>query len=96
MEQDILKFFKIVCDGIRGEYEKGWSHRNFERDVETLKKLLRGNEICCECGESVRFGSGKFINRVPSISDVKERKEMGFPYPEGEFICAECDLKGGE
>lgn len=41
MEKDIIKFFKIVCEGIRGEYEKGWSHRNFEKDVKTLRKLLK-------------------------------------------------------
>jgi hypothetical protein len=27
------------------------------------------------------------------LNDVETRKEMGKPYPEGEFICAECDYE---
>ena len=47
-------------------------------------------EICCECGESVKPGSGKFVNRVPALDDYKAKIECGFTYPEGAFICAEC------
>jgi len=47
-------------------------------------------EICNECGKSVAWGSGRFINRIPDANSVKERKELGRPYPEGDFICANC------
>ena len=53
-----------------------------------------GNEICNECGKSVKFGSGKYVNRVPDLNDAEYRKEeMGKPFPEGDFVCAECDEK---
>jgi len=51
------------------------------------------SEICNECGRSVKFGSGWFINRIFDDSTPEERKEMGKPFPEGDFICAECDEK---
>lgn len=51
-------------------------------------------EICYECGESVTWGSGKFVNRIPNLNSYEERKiEMNVPYPEGEWLCAECDYK---
>jgi len=34
-------------------------------------------EMCRECNESVAFGSGKFINRIPGDDD--------------NWLCAECD-----
>ena len=54
-------------------------------------KKTTGGEICCECGKSVKLGSGKAVNRVPSFSNYKERKESGMLYPEGAYICEECD-----
>jgi len=56
----------------------------------TLKK---DSEICNECGRSVRVNGGNFVNRVPDYNTVEERKEMGKPFPIGDFICAECDNK---
>jgi len=50
-------------------------------------------EVCNECGRSVRLGSGWFINRVPDLNEPQERRGMGRPFPEGDFICAECDGK---
>lgn len=50
-------------------------------------------EICCECGESVKFGSGKFVNRIIDLDDCKTRKENGLPFPHGEYCCAECEEK---
>jgi len=50
-------------------------------------------EICNECGRSVAQGSGRFVKRVPSFDTPEERKEMGKPFPEGDFMCAECDHK---
>ncbi len=52
-----------------------------------------GNEICNECGHSVRRGSGKFVNRVIDLSGYKIRREMGKPYPSGDYICAECETE---
>jgi len=50
-------------------------------------------EICCECGRSVKPGSGLFINRVRVFDSFDERVEMGKPYPEGDFVCRECEDK---
>ncbi len=48
-------------------------------------------ETCAECGRSVGFGSGRFVNRVPILDDLEARRKMGFPYPDEEWICTECD-----
>lgn len=56
-----------------------------EKDVSSL------TEICNECGRSVARGSGRFVNRIQDLDTVETRKENGKPYPEGDFICAECD-----
>lgn len=52
-----------------------------------------GKEICNECGRSVAQGSGWFVNRVPDLDSVEVRRENGKPFPEGDFVCAECDQK---
>lgn len=49
------------------------------------------NEICNECGKIVSAGTGLHINRVPDFNDLEERIEMNKPFPEGDFICVECD-----
>jgi len=49
-------------------------------------------EICNECGRSVKWGSGFFVNRVVDFNDTEYRIEMGKPFPKGDFICIECDL----
>lgn len=48
------------------------------------------NNICNECGASVAFGSGNFVNRVPDFNDFETKQEMGKPFPEGEFLCEGC------
>lgn len=50
-------------------------------------------EICNECGKSVAFGSGLFVNRVTDLNEVADRVEMQKPYPESDFICEECDIE---
>ena len=50
-------------------------------------------ETCNECGVSVKFYSGHFVNRVPDLNDVETRLEMGKPFPLGEWICSTCDNK---
>jgi len=51
------------------------------------------SEICNECGDSVKPGSGKFVNRVLDCDSYEERVENGKPYPQGEYLCAECGSK---
>lgn len=48
-------------------------------------------EICNECGESVAFGSGRYFNRVPDLNSVETRREMHKSYPDGDYVCCECD-----
>jgi hypothetical protein len=48
-------------------------------------------EVCNECGRSVAWGSGHFVNRVPDLNDIETRREMGKAFPEGDYMCAECD-----
>jgi hypothetical protein len=50
-------------------------------------------EICNICGKSVAWGSGKYINRIPDCNDRETRFSMGRPFPEGDFVCAECDAR---
>jgi uncharacterized protein YlaI len=48
-------------------------------------------EICNECGRSVKFGTGLYVNRVMDFNEFEERIEMLKSFPEGEFICSECE-----
>jgi len=48
-------------------------------------------EICNECGRSVKFGSGLYVNRVADFNEYEDRIEMLKPFPVGEFICSECE-----
>ncbi len=50
-------------------------------------------QICNECGKSVAWGSGLFVNRIRDLNTKEERMEMGKPHPEGDFICVECESK---
>lgn len=49
------------------------------------------NEFCNVCGRSVESRSGRFVNRTPDFDEPHERAERGSPYPDGDFVCAECD-----
>lgn len=53
--------------------------------------MCEHGRFCNECGRSVVLGSGLYVNRVPDFNSVEERKEMGKRYPEGNFVCGECD-----
>lgn len=55
-----------------------------------MRRESKSDEICSECGRSVARGSGLFIDRVPDFNTVEERREMGRPYPQGDYICREC------
>jgi hypothetical protein len=51
------------------------------------------SENCYECGHSVAWGNGRFVNRVPA--DMPEGQEKWSKDPTGEWLCAEC-LNDGE
>ncbi len=57
---------------------------------------------CAECGHSVVPGSGRLartatarsavqVNSVPIFDDYDTRCEMGYPHPEGAYLCPECE-----
>lgn len=48
------------------------------------------SESCSNCGRSVAFGSGWFVDRVPRLDTPSGREAWGVPHPEGYWICAEC------
>ena len=48
-------------------------------------------EICNECGQSVALGDGRFVNRAPDLNTLEERQDMGKPFPQGDWLCADCD-----
>jgi hypothetical protein len=48
-------------------------------------------EKCNECGRNVHVGSGLFVNRIPDGNDIKTRIQMRKPFPEGDFVCSDCD-----
>lgn len=48
-------------------------------------------DICNHCGNSVRLGSGRFVNRIPDLNDVVIRMINGLPFPQGDFVCERCD-----
>ena len=50
-------------------------------------------EICSHCGRSVKFKSGLFVNRIPDLNDIQTRISNGLKFPEGDFVCLECDQK---
>jgi predicted Zn-ribbon and HTH transcriptional regulator len=52
-------------------------------------------ETCWNCGNSVVWGSGRFVNRIPSLDSEDVRRENGSPYPKGGYLCFECE-KGFE
>jgi ribosomal protein L34E len=58
-----------------------------------MGRKMKKNEICNECGRNVNLGSGLFVNRVLDLDDRKTRKKNNKPFPEGDFICRECEEK---
>ncbi len=50
-------------------------------------------DICNICGKSVEGGSGKYVNRIPDFTEKATRLDMGRRFPEGDFVCAECDVR---
>ena len=55
------------------------------------KQKIRNRERCNHCGDSVAWGSGKFVNRVLDLNDVSTRRSFKRKYIWGDFICIQCD-----
>jgi len=55
------------------------------------KTEIKTTEICNHCGASVAWGSGKFVNRIPDFNDVETRVFYERKFPNGDFVCEECD-----
>lgn len=64
-----------------------------EAAKEVACRLAGDEQVCAECGDSVKHGSGKFANRVPILDDFQERIRQNRPHPEGAYICCECERK---
>lgn len=71
-------------------------YSKYKNPAITGEHIRYEKEICYECGKSVAMGSGKFVNRISSLDSIKEREDMGVSYPEGGWLCEECDLKADE
>ena len=56
-----------------------------------IKKFQVIRRICNRCGRSVGPGSGLFVDRVPDFNDYETRKANGCKFPEGDYVCRECD-----
>ncbi len=50
-------------------------------------------QICNECGCKVHWGSGNFVDRIPDLNDYETKVDMNKAFPEGEYICRDCDDK---
>ena len=54
-------------------------------------------ETCYECGDSVAWGSGWYVNRVPA--DPPQGEDLPSSHvadPDGEWLCAKCLDEGDE
>ena len=61
--------------------------QKFSNTIEKSKVI----EFCNHCGDSVSLGSGKFVNRVPDLNDIRIRITNGLVFPLGDFVCDFCD-----
>lgn len=81
----------------RDKYKLRITNRiNNKKYFEVWKQVLdptNPKEVCIMCGVPVHFGSGNFVNRVPSFNTTLQNKVNGYPFPEGEWICSGCDNK---
>lgn len=82
--KELLEEFNAV------EHEDFCIENCYEQDDKGMKKIC---EICCNCGHSVKFGSGRYVNRIPECNTTDVRIQNGMPHPEGDFICKVCEEK---
>ena len=83
----------VISDVLR----KGYTLKNVllrpASVVISKKRQKKDREICTVCGKKVSPGTSGFVNRIPDFNDLKTKREMGRKFPEGEYVCAECDSK---
>ena len=41
IKKELDNFMDLICLGIRGEYEKGWSHRKIKEDKKALFSFVK-------------------------------------------------------
>ncbi|GIW57427.1 MAG: hypothetical protein KatS3mg083_372 [Candidatus Dojkabacteria bacterium] len=64
-----------------------------QRQYPKQKSIKPDNEICNECGRDVSYKSGLFVDRIVDFDDYKTRKEINKLFPQGDYICRECEEK---
>jgi len=57
-------------------------------DTMTTPAVLDLGDRCVECGEDTRFGSGRFVNRIPA--DAEWTTNAGITVYVDGWMCAEC------
>lgn len=57
---------------------------------------MQAVEICNQCGRSVSFGSGLYVDRVPDFNDEVTRLSFGSTSPTGDYWCRDCDSKSSD
>ena len=87
-----FKKMEIVPDGSFHSRSSTNEIRQENWKLEIMKRY-KTLEICNECGRDVGWGNGLFINRIVDLDDYKTRKEMNKPFPKGDYICRECEIK---
>ena len=78
-----------VADGEMVVITPDWKALSAKRNIPVTPDNS-GLQLCAECGQSVAPDSVCFVNRVP-LEALAQRLSNGFPFPEGAFMCAECD-----
>ena len=73
--------------------ERGTGLKVDIKDLIEFDNTTEDEEICEECGRSVAWGSGLFVDRVPDADDFETRRQRGVPHPVGGWICRECEEK---
>jgi len=79
--------------------------------TDTGNDLIDIGNNCTHCGEDTSFGSGRFVNRIPSTTDTQEgymcpdclavgcagcgEKTLEYLITEGEVFCLTCQGLGG-
>lgn len=58
----------------------------------SVMRQIKSVEVCNHCGNSVAWGSGRFVNRVPDFNDIETRIFYERKYSPGDFVCEECDI----
>ena len=86
---EMYSWDKMIDDALEDctKEEKEWAKTHisykayiWNKERRKTRRIEMRKQVCQECGESVKAGSGKFINRVVNLDN-------------GKFTCEECDEK---